>query len=1101
MKIIFNLTIARIYLTVCSFFLVTNLLAGPADNNPVKYSQPDGNIITIKIYGDEYIKWAKTLDEYTILLKNGFYEYAGKDENGDLVPSGLKVKEIDERSILDNNFLKSISKNLKYSDNQIENIPKQRMSVYNRLKSTKEIKIPTKGNVKMLCILVEFQDIDFRTEKNEFDELFNQIGYYDKENYDHWGEKTGGSVYDYWKESSWGQLDLTTDIVGPYKLSENIAYYGGNLDGYRSGNADKNPRTMVEEAIKLASNDVDFSDYDSDGDGFVDGVYIIYGGLGEHNGGSSDAIWAHRGWIDVIEKDGVKIKDYGCSSELRRGIYADRSDFLITTIGTICHEIGHLLGAPDFYDMDGMGSGLWGHGTNNWDLMTYGSKNGDKNSDGSVPAHPNIWSKWKDFDWISPIELKNTQKVSLGDITYNEDAFYYNTKTEGEYWLLENRQLTGFNKSTNKFYGGGLLIYHVNETGINNNRNSGTINNGHPQNLYVVSAGANTNPDGKNVSNPTQYSYAEFGAPFPGKSNITQFSDATIPSSISWDGEFTESYIDNIREVDGTIQLDFKGAEIILSNFTTDVLKGICPFVVNFTDLSGGNPISWYWDFGDGNFSDEQNPSHTFTESGIYSVTLIADNGIEKDTLTKNHHITVVSDFEGEGTLDNPYQISTLEDLTNLSERDYFWDKHFILTEDIDAGLTSVVGSKYNNSGKGFTPIGIDTTGYLVMNFSGTFNGNNHIISNLYCNSEKGYIGLFAHTNKAKIHNLGLENVYVRCSARNKGGVGALVASANATEISECFSTGYIESFQSVGGLCGAFMAGRIKNSYSNCTVIGERIVGGLIGHASYDTIVNCYSSGEMFFNIEGYKREYFGGLTGGDWPGEKNTNSYWDIETSGVESSSRGFPLTSSEFGISTRFVDWDFENVWRIGISPDDSNSRPRLKWQTKYVDLRLSDISIDGTTIKNFHPDTLKYEIIIGENIFQTPFIGAVSISENANIEISKSESLQDIFYINVESEDKKSLLTYEIKFIKNSVTKIKDIKNENINIYPNPFTESFVIDADRLYKLKVTDITGRLIFNRKMDKFTEAINMRNQTPGIYLLKLSDKKSVILHQIIKK
>jgi len=167
------------------------------------------------------------------------------------------------------------------------------------------------------------------------------------------------------------------DVAGPYAVSQDMVYYGGE-----SGD----PRPMVTEVVGLADADVDYSDYDNDNDGSVDGVYIIFAGYGEEAGASEDAIWSHAWSIwPAVNYDGVEISRYSCSPELR-----GNSGTSLTRIGVICHEFGHVLGAPDYYDTNynNTGDGQFS-GTGRWDMMAGGSWN----NGGATPAHHNAFTK------------------------------------------------------------------------------------------------------------------------------------------------------------------------------------------------------------------------------------------------------------------------------------------------------------------------------------------------------------------------------------------------------------------------------------------------------------------------------------------------------------------------------------------------------------------------------------------------------------------------------------------------------------------------------------------------------------------------------------
>ncbi|HKM24197.1 MAG TPA: PKD domain-containing protein, partial [Corynebacterium sp.] len=71
------------------------------------------------------------------------------------------------------------------------------------------------------------------------------------------------------------------------------------------------------------------------------------------------------------------------------------------------------------------------------------------------------------------------------------------------------------------------------------------------------------------------------------------------------------------------------------------ITGGTAPLIVQFTDLSTGGPTSWLWTFGDGNTSAAQNPVHTYTTAGTYSVNLTATNEYGSDYELKTDYITV----------------------------------------------------------------------------------------------------------------------------------------------------------------------------------------------------------------------------------------------------------------------------------------------------------------------------------------------------------------------------------------------------------------------------------------------------------------------------
>jgi M6 family metalloprotease-like protein len=523
---------------IIALFLISNSLlytidvkAVPAYPHPIEFTQPDGSVITIQLKGDEKVKWAETLDGYTILVNsNGEYQYAIIDASGNLTFSGILVSNINSRTFKETSLLSTIEKGLFFSKSQVQMMKE----VWEIRENNSQKAFPTTGDRKLICILIGFQDIAFTKTQAEFNALFNQVGYTV-------GGATG-SVKDYYLENSYNQLNLTVDVAGPYTASQNQAYYGANdASGY-----DIRPRELVIEAINLADPDVNYAEYDNDGDGWVDGVYIIYAGHGEEAGGGANAIWAHAWSLSSpLLKDGVYLQRYSCSAELRGG-----SGTNLTRIGVICHEFGHVLGAPDYYDTN-YGTGGQFEGTGQWDMMAGGSWN----NGGATPAHHNGFTKVVFYNWASATVLSTPSTITLNNAAENSNSFYrYNTATSGEYFLVENREKHKFD-----YYipGSGMIIYHV-HSGVMTAAGSNSINNTHPQRMYPVAQNATMDP----TSSPSSYGNINHATcAWTGTSGKTAFTDATLPSSKSWAGANTAKPITNILRngTAKTVTFDFMG--------------------------------------------------------------------------------------------------------------------------------------------------------------------------------------------------------------------------------------------------------------------------------------------------------------------------------------------------------------------------------------------------------------------------------------------------------------------------------------------------------------------------------------------------------------
>jgi|GEM_PF-729325 len=269
----------------------------------------------------------------------------------------------------------------------------------------------------------------------------------------------------------------------------------------------------------------------------------------------------------------------------------------------------------------------------------------------------------------------------------------------------------------------------------------------------------------------------------------------------------------------------------------------------------------------------------------------------------------------GSGTVGDPYVIANLNNLYWIAENSTRWGYHYIQSADIDAGVT-----KYWFSGQGWSPIGNYST-----KFTGSYNGQDHIIDGLFINRPTtGLNGFFGYTSSSTISNLGLSN----CNYTGKGHNGGMIGTTENSTINNCFTSGCIKSTDSywtnTGGLIGedsSSGASTISNCYSSCNVEGVSHMGGLIGDAKYTIVRNSYSIGHVIGT------SWSGGLCG--FSGGTVTNSFWDTETSGFTSSNGGTGKTTAEMMTESTFTaaGWDFTNIWKM------EDGYPRFKWQTYY------------------------------------------------------------------------------------------------------------------------------------------------------------------------
>ncbi|NPE29091.1 hypothetical protein HNV12_14225 [Methanococcoides sp. SA1] len=245
----------------------------------------------------------------------------------------------------------------------------------------------------------------------------------------------------------------------------------------------------------------------------------------------------------------------------------------------------------------------------------------------------------------------------------------------------------------------------------------------------------------------------------------------------------------------------------------------------------------------------------------------------------------------GNGTVGDPYQISTVDQLQNMS---VYLSANYKLINDIDAS-----GTTNWDSGAGFEPIN---------KFAGTFDGQGHAINGLYINRPSTYhVGLFGYTlSSSKINNVGLVDVNITAHDY----VGSLVGRSYGGSITRSYATGKVTGNNDVGGFVGYLDGGNLNQSYANVNVTGDDQVGGFVGKSLAGTITQSYSAGKVTGKCGK------GGLVGVLYCGTI-TGSYWDLETSG-QSTSAGCNgatgKTTDEMKTQSTYSGWDFTSVWNI-------------------------------------------------------------------------------------------------------------------------------------------------------------------------------------------
>lgn len=434
----------KIILLSGALLMASALLAVPAKRGIMTVKQPDGTTLNISKHGDERFHYTTTDDGY-LLTKNidGVYEYAEFD--GQNIRSlGVAAKPASQRSSADQKLLARLSNAPIQAEMQKTMRSMARAARSQQPAKVGRINLATKG----LLILVNYTDVEFQSDNTQ--EAMNEMLNGDNYNYD----GATGSARQYFIDQSSGKYQPQFDVVGPITLPNTRAYYGA-----KSGKEnDVRAEYMVVHACSIAAeqNNIDFSKYDNDNDGYVDFVYILYAGVGEADSDVDEAVWPHSwslsdaGIKTLPTYNGKKINNYACSGEL------DGQSLKRCGIGAFCHEFSHVLGLPDYYDTD-YGTNYDNYATpGEWSLMDQGSYNNDSKTPPNYSAHDKFY-----FGWATPTIMNTPSAVTLP-----ADGATYRAVTTGtlsatssdEVFYFENRQQTGWDKY---LPGHGMLVTKV----------------------------------------------------------------------------------------------------------------------------------------------------------------------------------------------------------------------------------------------------------------------------------------------------------------------------------------------------------------------------------------------------------------------------------------------------------------------------------------------------------------------------------------------------------------------------------------------------------------------------------------------------------------
>lgn len=455
----------------------------PARRGIFVTEQPNGDTLHIQLVGDEWWHARLTADGYIVEQNDqDYWCYAKwscltyKDKNGHrhhkTKTSKYIAKDADQRTAKETKWLERHGARLGSDDShrcprrivmgdpRTPNIDSlMALDREERIAQARRIAMSNPGICtrtivpRILVIMVNFKDYAFSTTKEHADSLFNAVTPLTTQVKADGSYYMHGSVAEYFQDQSLGQYRPRFDVVGPVTLNKSYTDFPGSSYG----------GSLANLACTAVNDSVDFTQYDSDKDGYIDLVFIFYAGFGQNDATyidkgfgitTSSLIWPHYSTSASGKFDGKTLRAYECSNELDG--YFSKADpkFLVPAgSGILVHEYSHGMGLPDVYSGSTMYMGRW-------DLMDYGCYGGD----GYVPSPYTGWQRWF-MDWSKPHFLNSAEDVTLRPISESgefgvitKDGQRCDSMNTTAYWIVENHQQVGWDQYA---FGEGLIAYQL----------------------------------------------------------------------------------------------------------------------------------------------------------------------------------------------------------------------------------------------------------------------------------------------------------------------------------------------------------------------------------------------------------------------------------------------------------------------------------------------------------------------------------------------------------------------------------------------------------------------------------------------------------------
>lgn len=527
---------------------IMTVQAAPADPRPMQWPQSDGSTVTLSLVGDEVFHCLMTPDGYVVTQgEDGFFYYVGADGKSTLsrvsdgVPASLDKNASFEAYRNANRNEAFLRRGNELTTRAMARVDKLGNSKWDNSDGHDLREVTTEGELKVLILMVNFADKKFTVAPDPQRLVSDMLN---KEGFDEFS--SSGSVSDYYHSISHGQFKPKFDVYGPVDLDKTSREYVTTDKTYIGPDGKETamyaPGLMVEEACKKLDGQINFADYDTNKDGYVDFVYIFHAGRGATTGGNQATdIWPHAFTLNAaigapVELDGVLVNRYATSCEI------GRQAMQLAGIGMFCHEFSHVLGLPDLYDTanNGTASKVFSPGT--FSNMDAGNYNNDLHT-------PPMFSAYEQYalEWMLPVTITGSGNFTLLPSIARPFAYKVNTRNNPkEYFLFEARAPYSWDEYLE---GHGMLVWHIDFDADlwNDNKPNNSANH---QCIDLIEA------------DDTRTTSSRDGDPFPGVAGIHEYLNNSAPSFLDWSNTSTGYELYNIESYpDGTVSFRVDAAK------------------------------------------------------------------------------------------------------------------------------------------------------------------------------------------------------------------------------------------------------------------------------------------------------------------------------------------------------------------------------------------------------------------------------------------------------------------------------------------------------------------------------------------------------------